>query len=918
MHTCTLKDRLGRKQWHRYPIATDADGTLLSWSDPLPSLSSPVYFWPLPGPDQVPLLSQAAARDPFAHAQVRGLSAFWLSAGYVLGAALQAALPHVALGGTPLLLEQVHGGAGFSYDFLPLPAGHSHGHGHGHSLPPALAPAESASGSRSSPALPSTPRDAVRLGAHLLQHSQSSFNSPDPRPGRHPDHGDASPFGQSDLENVHQAFAKLVASDLPIRTRRLTAEQARTLFTSWSGVFKLERLWALHPEAPVDVVEIWGQEKQEQVARPIYRDVRPLGQEGKAEATQGGATTVHPLLPSTAYLKALALPQWSTVTWLPESGTTRPEDNGVQQACDEARSHQVPQRMLRLRGVAYHDEKQLKQHLSRAAEAAQMDHRVLGKEQELFLSNEVTHALSPGSAFMLPHGMRVARKMERVVRDLYDVFGYHEVQTPQLFRSALWKKSGHWDNYRDDMFQVQGFREASASQVAQNTNILPERDDCCPAHAHTHTHTPTPTPTHTHTHTHASTTAQEDESLFGLKPMNCPGHCIIFASRERSYRELPIRMAEFAPLHRNESSGSLSGLTRVRRFHQDDAHVFCRPDQVRAEIQSMLRMLASAYSGFGFDPSTQIELVLSTRPAQFLGEVEEWDAAEEALRQALQASGAPWSLNAGDGAFYGPKIDCRLLDAAGRKHQTATIQLDFQLPQRFDLRYQDPSSSQGGGSTRPVMIHRAILGSVERFLAILVEHNKGRWAFWLSPRQAAILPVSEAPEIQEYAMYVRDYLALGPALAQRLRLERKRERAASDSQPNPNSTPNSGPDPEQIEHNSQDTSSTMVMMDATLPPRPAQVFHVEVDRSGDTLNKMVRRAHGNRVNFAIIVGEKEVQSQTVSLRLRGDYAKVSQQAAEAPRTQEDVPLHPRLEQYMGPMTLPDLRQLFETLDANHW
>lgn len=501
-----------------------------------------------------------------------------------------------------------------------------------------------------------------------------------------------------------------------------------------------------------------------------------------------------------------------------------------------------------------------------------MDHRIIGREQKLFLSNETTHALSPGSAFMLPHGMRVARKIERVVRDLYDIFGYNEVQTPQLFRSALWKRSGHWDNYRDDMFQAQGFREAQeqAQRLLRATpNSVPERSGC-PAHSQAH-----------------GEPDADDNSHFGLKPMNCPGHCVMFASRERSYREMPVRMAEFAPLHRNESSGSLSGLTRVRRFHQDDAHVFCRPDQVEGEIQTMLRMLASAYRGFGFDPATRIELVLSTRPAHFLGDIQDWDKAEAALRVALDASGTPWTLNPGDGAFYGPKIDCRLMDAAGRKHQTATIQLDFQLPQRFDLRYQDPAAP--GGSTRPVMVHRAILGSVERFLAILIEHTRGRWAFWLSPRQAAVLPVSDTEEIQSYAQYARDYLALGPALARRLQEERSIARKGEGS---------------------------TLTQDATLPPRPGQVFHVDLEQSGDSLSKMVRRAHGNRVNFAVIVGEHEARSHTVSLRIRGDYAKASLGAQ--PAAAPDLPVRPRLEQNMGPIPLSELRALFETLDANHW
>jgi len=234
-----------------------------------------------------------------------------------------------------------------------------------------------------------------------------------------------------------------------------------------------------------------------------------------------------------------------------------------------------------------------------------------------------------------------------------------------------------------------------------------------------------------------------------LKPMNCPGHCLMFAHRTRSYRELPIRFADFGVLHRNELSGSLTGLTRVRRFQQDDAHIFCTHDMIKSEIKSCLEFMQNVYGIFGFE----FTLELSTRPKEnFLGEIEIWDKAEKALEESLNDFGKPWKLNPGDGAFYGPKIDIHIQDALKRSHQCATIQLDFNLPERFSLEYQ-AGEGEGGHMKRPVIIHRAILGSVERMIANLTEHFAGKWPFWLSPRQVIVLPVSE--KFNDYAIQVQ-------------------------------------------------------------------------------------------------------------------------------------------------------------------
>ncbi|PWN52302.1 threonyl-tRNA synthetase [Violaceomyces palustris] len=484
------------------------------------------------------------------------------------------------------------------------------------------------------------------------------------------------------------------------------------------------------------------------------------------------------------------------------------------------------QSLSRLRCVSFPTSAQLKSYLNGLKEAAESDHRAIGKAQALFL----THESSPGTPFILPNGMKIARKMERVIRDLYDQNEYQEVQSPQLYRSSLWKTSGHWDNYRDDMFCSEGYKERSErsrsssawmekAKVAEEVDR--ERGGCCSAHSEKASSSSEPK------REEGREKEEQDEESFGLKPMNCPGHCLIFSSQTRSYRDLPIRFAEFSPLHRNESSGSLSGLTRVRRFHQDDAHVFCTPSQISGEIAKMLEMLSSAYETFGF---RDFELALSTRPAtNFIGEEEEWERAEEALRKALDGTGRVWEVNRGDGAFYGPKIDIRLVDSAGRKHQTATIQLDFQLPRRFELSYLD----RDGETKVPVMIHRAILGSVERFMAILIESTAGFWPFWINPLQAVILPTNHDPEVKLFAEKVRHLLSLGDQA-------------------------------DLLLHSLDERVETL-----GLKRRNLQKLNVDLWTGSDrTLSKSVRKAQMQRYNFIIFVGPKEVEQGRVTLRMR--------------------------------------------------
>ena len=274
------------------------------------------------------------------------------------------------------------------------------------------------------------------------------------------------------------------------------------------------------------------------------------------------------------------------------------------------------------------------------------DHRSLGIQQKLFTSS----IYSPGSPIFLPNGARIFNRLVDFLRKQYVHYGFQEVITPTIYKKSLWAKSGHLENYVDDMYTVTSSSPARADPVANAEK------------------------------------SEEDE--YGLKPMNCPGHCLIFDSQVWSYRDLPVRYADFSPLHRNEISGALSGLTRVRRFHQDDGHIFCRPSQIEQEIRSTLEFVAYTYKVLRLG---SYRLALSTRPEAHMGSTTEWDAAEDALKRALDACGQSWELNEGDGAFYGPKIDIILKDSDGKEHQTATIQLDFQLPKRFDLRYTAPA-----------------------------------------------------------------------------------------------------------------------------------------------------------------------------------------------------------------------------------
>lgn len=412
------------------------------------------------------------------------------------------------------------------------------------------------------------------------------------------------------------------------------------------------------------------------------------------------------------------------------------EASGVYFKGDEA-----GEKLQRIYGTAFGSKQELEAYEEAQEQARARDHRRIGPELDLFSF----HAVAPASPFFHPRGAAVYNGLIDYVRDLYDRYGYGEVITPQILDVELWHTSGHYDNYRDNMF----FTEV-------------------------------------------------DERQYAVKPMNCPTHCLIFGSRLRSYRDLPIRYADFGRLHRYERSGVTSGLTRVRTFSQDDAHIFCTESQVPQEVMGVVDMIQELYTTFGF---ADVLIEISTRPEKRLGDDSMWDRAEEALKNALASRGIDFVVNEGDGAFYGPKIDFQVRDAIGRSWQLGTVQLDYQLPERFDLTY----VGEDGAEHRPVMIHRAMLGSIERFMGILIEHTSGALPAWLAPVQVVVLPVSE--KFASYAQEVADEIA-----------------------------------------------------DAGL--------RVDLDDRGEKLGYKIREAQLQKVPYMLVVGGREEEAGTVAVRLR--------------------------------------------------
>jgi threonyl-tRNA synthetase len=402
------------------------------------------------------------------------------------------------------------------------------------------------------------------------------------------------------------------------------------------------------------------------------------------------------------------------------------------------------QKMLqRIYGTAWPTKKELNAYLQRLEEAKKRDHRVLGRQLDLFSFNEA----GPGFAFIHPKGMIVWNAITEFWRGVHDKYGYQEIKTPIILNEQLWHKSGHWDNYKENMYFT-----------------------------------------------------SFDEVNYAIKPMNCPGGCLVYKTRQHSYREFPMRVAELGLVHRHEASGVMHGLFRVRQFTQDDAHIFCTPEQIEAEIIGVIELAFEIYRAFGFE---DFHIELSTKPVKHIGSDEIWDISTNALKNALKHKKIEYKINEGDGAFYGPKIDFHIRDCLKRSWQLGTIQLDFSMPQRFDLFYTDKDNTE----KTPVMIHRAILGSFERFIGILIEHYGGNLPLWLSPEQVGILPISE--KSNDYAKIVQEKL------------------------------------------------------------KDAQL-RSSCDLSNEKIDAKIAKAYSRKLPYMVVVGPKEAQSGTVNVRIRGE------------------------------------------------
>lgn len=502
-------------------------------------------------------------------------------------------------------------------------------------------------------------------------------------------------FTPEDLEAIEAEMKKIIAADHPFACQRMGADEAKAMFAAESEPYKLELIDSIH-------------ERTGETEVSIYR--------------QGGFTDLcrGPHLPSTGHVKAVKLLSTAGAYW---------------------RGDEKNARLTRIYGTAWASEADLKKYLFRLEEAKKRDHRKLGEQLDLFgFSDEV----GGGMVIWRPKGGLLRTILEDFERKEHLKRGYDIVYGPQILKRELWEKSGHYENYRENMY----FTEI-------------------------------------------------DDTVCGVKPMNCLSHMLIYKSRIRSYRDLPLRYFELGSVHRHEKSGVLHGLMRVRQFTQDDAHILCRPDQLQEEILGVVNFVRDVVGLFGFE----IEVELSTRPEKSIGSDEDWERATSALEDSLKALGMPYEINAGDGAFYGPKIDIKLKDALERRWQCATIQCDFTLPERFDLTYVDAD----GERKRPVMLHRVILGSIERFIGVLIEHFAGALPTWLSPVQARIMNVTDAQA--DFCHSALSFL---------------RERG----------------------------------------------LRVELDERNEKLGYKVREAQLEKIPFMLVVGDKEVETGSVNVRLR--------------------------------------------------
>jgi threonyl-tRNA synthetase len=502
------------------------------------------------------------------------------------------------------------------------------------------------------------------------------------------------PFTPEDIERIEKEMNSILAEDARFEREVLGREEAAKLFRSMGEELKLSRL----NDIPED-------------------DEITIFRHGEFVDLCRG-----PHVQSTSQIGAVKL--------LESSGTYfRGDESGP--------------KLQRIYGTAFASKKELKSHLARIEEAKKRDHRRVGTELGLFHMDPI----APGSPFYLPKGVALYNELVEFIRDLYPKYGYEEVLTPQIFRSDLFKTSGHYYKFHDDMYWFEG--------------------------------------------------SDEGEEL-GVKAMNCPGHCHLFSTGKHSYRELPIRWAEFSRLHRNERSGTLNGITRVRAFAQDDAHIYCEPEQVPQEIDSFFQMTAEVYEKLGLEG---VEMAVSTRPEEFLGTPADWDVAEQALIGAVERAGFKCKIKEGEGAFYAPKVEADFKDVLGRSWTLATIQIDMAMPGNFGLAY----VGRDGDLHQPAMLHRAVLGSLERFIGVYIEHTGGDFPFWLSPLQVVLLPISDRHA--ERAGEIRDALS-------------------------------------------------------------AAHVRAHVDNRSETLGFRIRDAEKTKIPLTLVIGDEEVSGGTVSPRLR--------------------------------------------------
>lgn len=502
----------------------------------------------------------------------------------------------------------------------------------------------------------------------------------------------------TDLKTIQKKMEEIIKKNLPVERHEVSRDDAIKLFTEKKQPLKVQLIKEL-PENEVITYYTHGEDRFLDLCRgPHVESTRQLPRYFKLTNTAG------------AYWKG----------------------------------NQENQMLQRVYAVCFLSKDELKQHLHFLEEAKKRDHRKLGKELSYFYFD----AVAPGSPFIMPKGAIVYNELTQFARMLYSHYDYQEVITPQILDVSLWKTSGHYDNYKDDMFFV-----------------------------------------------------DSENRDFAVKPMNCPCHMLMFKSQKYSYRDLPLRFADFGRLHRNERSGALAGMTRVRTFCQDDTHIFLPMDKIQEEIKTLLSMFFICYRHFGFE---DIKVNLSTRPEKKIGDDAVWDKAEEALKASLDASPHEYVINEGDGAFYGPKIDIQIADAIGRWHQLGTIQLDFLLPERFELSF----TNQNGEEERPVVIHRALLGSLERFIGVFMEHVAGAFPFWLAPEQLVLIPVNN-----EF------HLDYANKMAKKLKL---------------------------------------------------QGVRCKVDSRNESLGKKTRETQKSKIPFMAVIGDKEIESQGLALRKYGE------------------------------------------------